>query len=102
MILGYLCSFVGFKELIGYMYPILGYVGFVLIASVLWAWIRHKEDVSVEKRRRRKIISLLHKKQDRKQYYSQKDKDLLMMLDQNSSVKQEDVLHYLKSAQMSE
>lgn len=102
VILGYLCSFVGFKELIGYMYPILGYVGFVLIASVLWAWIRHKEDVSVEKRRRRKIISLLHKKQDRKQYYSQKDKDLLMMLDQNSSVKQEDVLRYLKSAQMSE
>jgi len=33
-------SFVGFVTLVGTVYPIYGYIGFVLIASVILAWLR--------------------------------------------------------------
>jgi len=34
------CSLVGFISLVGEVYPLFGYLGFVLMAAVLLAWVR--------------------------------------------------------------
>lgn len=39
-LIGFALSFAGFTTLVNTVYPIMGYVGFVLLASVTWSWIR--------------------------------------------------------------
>ncbi|MDQ7864674.1 hypothetical protein RCO48_36980 [Peribacillus frigoritolerans] len=41
-ILAFLASFVGFIKLVGTVYPITGYLGFVIIAALIISWIRSK------------------------------------------------------------
>jgi len=55
---GLVCSFGGFKALIGQMYPILGYVGMVLLVVLLIAWIREKKNIIREKNIRRRMLRL--------------------------------------------
>ncbi len=42
-ILAFLSSFVGFITLVGTVYPVMGYLGFVLIAAIIISWIRAKQ-----------------------------------------------------------
>lgn len=60
---GYLCSFGGFKQLIGIMYPILGYMGILLLVILLFGWIRERDKIILEKFLRRKMIRLSLKNQ---------------------------------------
>ncbi len=39
------CSLVGFISLVGEVYPLFGYLGFVLMAAVLLAWVRRSRVV---------------------------------------------------------
>jgi len=39
------CSLVGFISLVGEVYPLFGYLGFVLMAAVLLAWVRRGKAV---------------------------------------------------------
>lgn len=39
---GYALSFLGFKQLVSVMYPILGYIGLIMLVVLLQAWIREK------------------------------------------------------------
>lgn len=41
-ILAFFASFVGFIKLVGTVYPITGYLGFVIIAALIISWIRSK------------------------------------------------------------
>lgn len=41
-ILAFLASFVGFIKLVGTVYPLTGYLGFVIIAALIFSWIRSK------------------------------------------------------------
>ncbi len=61
---GYICSFGGFKQLIGLMYPILGYMGCILLIILLVGWFRERDNIILEKSLRRKMIRLSLKKQD--------------------------------------
>jgi uncharacterized membrane protein YkvI len=36
-------SFVGFVTLVGTVYPVMGYLGFILIAGIVFAWFRRKK-----------------------------------------------------------
>ncbi len=71
---GYLCSFTGFKKLVSIMYPILGYVGIVLLISLSVAWIKEKQNIMHEKSLRKTMIKLLMKKYDDEQEYTKRDK----------------------------
>lgn len=42
-VLAFASSFVGFVTLVGTVYPVMGYLGFVLIASIVYAWYRTKK-----------------------------------------------------------
>ncbi|WP_019241751.1 MULTISPECIES: YkvI family membrane protein [Bacillus] len=41
-LLAFFSSFVGFIKLVGTVYPVMGYLGFVIIAAVILSWIRAK------------------------------------------------------------
>ncbi|MCR4902353.1 MAG: hypothetical protein K6A23_05805 [Butyrivibrio sp.] len=84
VILGYICSFAGFKKLVSIMYPILGYIGILLLVVLLTAWIREKQNINKEKMIRRKMIAVESKKYDDNQEYTAKDKKIFSKLSDES------------------
>ncbi|MCR5772904.1 MAG: hypothetical protein K6G87_16900 [Butyrivibrio sp.] len=77
VIVGYICSFGGFKRLIGLLYPVLGYMGILLLAVLLYAFVRDHKDIMFEKYSRRKMISLSLKRQDPNRKSTKEDKKLM-------------------------
>ncbi|SES05934.1 YkvI family membrane protein [Corynebacterium cystitidis] len=63
-LVGFILSFVGFKELIGFIYPLLGYLGLFLIAVVTVAWLRGRSRLSTEQRLRIQALDLTRRKLD--------------------------------------
>ena len=57
--IGYGLSFFGFKALVSIVYPLIGYVGFILIAALLISWAQSKQKVKWEWKRRRSIFRLM-------------------------------------------
>lgn len=86
VVIGYALSFMGFKELVSIMYPILGYIGFVMLAILTIAWIKEKSNIKGEKFLRRKMIRLITKKYDDNQEYTIKDKEKFHQLGEDSIV----------------
>ncbi|WP_017755156.1 YkvI family membrane protein [Calidifontibacillus oryziterrae] len=43
-ILAFIASFVGFIQLVGTVYPVMGYLGFTIIAAIVVAWIRMQKN----------------------------------------------------------
>lgn len=41
--IAFISSNIGFVNLVGTVYPVMGYLGFVLIAAIVVAWVRHKK-----------------------------------------------------------
>ena len=58
VIIGYICSFFGFKDLISILYPILGYMGLLLLIILIYGWLRDRKDIIMEKFFRRKMLHL--------------------------------------------
>lgn len=73
--LGFVLSFVGFRSLVSYVYPILGYIGLLLIAVMLVAWIRGRVRIYNESARRMRIVDLLQIGHDGA--LSQEERDVL-------------------------
>ena len=61
VLLGFALSFMGFQNLIGWVYPILGYIGLLLITVMLVAWLRGRERISEETSRRKRIFRLVRR-----------------------------------------
>ena len=59
---GYAASFMGFKKLIGMMYPFIGWLGVVLLIILAVGWLRERSAVVREENLRRKLIRLLVRK----------------------------------------
>ncbi|ALC05496.1 hypothetical protein CDES_05295 [Corynebacterium deserti GIMN1.010] len=59
VLVGFVLSFVGFRNLVGYVYPILGYIGLLLIAVMIVAWVRGRVRIYKETERRMRIVDLL-------------------------------------------
>ena len=59
---GYAASFMGFKKLIGIMYPVIGWLGVVLLIILAVGWLRERSAVVREENLRRKLIRLLVRK----------------------------------------
>ena len=101
---GYLCSFGGFKALIGYLYPILGYMGVLLLVLLSVTWIRKKEFIKEEKYLRRHMIRLFLKQVDKAKKLTHRERKILHQLSEASaadaSALREEVKNY--TAQLSE
>lgn len=59
---GFAVSFAGFKSLMQYVYPVLGYMGIVLVAILVVGWMRSLGKIKDEGLRRERIRALLHLK----------------------------------------
>ncbi len=88
---GFVCSFGGFRTLISYMYPILGYVGLVLLAVLVIAWVREKENIAREKNIRRRMIRLSIAKHHDDYEYTERHEKMYEKLSDASVVDNEDI-----------
>ena len=59
---GYAASLMGFKKLIGGMYPIIGWLGVALLVVLAVGWLRERPAVLREENLRRKLIRVLVRK----------------------------------------
>ncbi len=83
---GFALSFLGFKSLIGMMYPILGYLGILMLLVLLFAWIKDKAKIQDEKLRRKQVIQLITKKLDPRKVFTKKDKQKVKNLVEESVI----------------
>ncbi|WP_295354370.1 hypothetical protein [uncultured Succinivibrio sp.] len=95
--IGFVLSFCGFKNLVTFMYPILGYIGMLLLAVLLLTWIKEKKNILTEKRIRKKMINLAVKKYDEDLDYTKKDRELFHSLGEKSVVDTEEIKSEIKS-----
>ena len=68
------------------MYPILGYIGFIMLMVLLIGWIKERSNIRDEKFLRRKMIRLITKKYDDGQEYTKADKEKFQKLGEDSIV----------------
>lgn len=84
------------------MYPILGYIGLVLLLVLLVAWIREKKNIMSEKFIRRKMIGIVHRNIGNKDNVTYKDNVAFNNLGKNSIIDtdqiKEDIIEYAKDA----
>lgn len=59
---GYAVSFFGFKTLMAYVYPVIGYIGMFMVVIMVLAWANYLKEIKDEARRRDRIKSLLRLK----------------------------------------
>lgn len=91
VLVGFALSFVGFKTLIAYMYPMLGYIGLLLIGVVVWAWMSHRGTIRVETGRRSLIMDLSEKHLDENQSLNRREYRILNFLIHKSNLDDREV-----------
>ncbi|MGO3456018.1 YkvI family membrane protein [Corynebacterium casei] len=74
---GYGMSFFGFKTLMNYVYPILGYMGMFMVVVLAFAWFRSLSKIRDESVRRERIKSLLRLKLHPEEKYDEKHDDVI-------------------------
>lgn len=57
-LVGFVISFAGFTDLIGWVYPLIGYIGIFMLIALGISWVRNRERIGAEIRRRRKLAKL--------------------------------------------
>lgn len=58
VLIGFALSFIGFADLVGWVYPVLGYLGLVLGIVMGVAWFRDRENIQDETGRRERLAEL--------------------------------------------
>ena len=71
---GYAASFMGFKKLIGIMYPVIGWLGVGLLIILAVAWLRERSAVLREENLRRKLIRVQVRKHADDLEYTEADR----------------------------
>ena len=71
---GYANSLMGFKKLVGGMYPIIGYLGIALLVVLAIAWLHHRASVIREENLRRKLIRVQVRKHAEDLEYTDADR----------------------------
>lgn len=70
VLVGFGLSFVGFKALVSFVYPILGYLGLVLIAVLTTGWLKRRARISTEARRRLRLRRLATRRLDPRHHFT--------------------------------
>ena len=83
---GYAASFMGFKKLIGIMYPVIGWLGVVLLIILAVGWLRERSAVLREENLRRKLIRVQVRKHADDLEYTEADRAEARTLAQASVV----------------
>lgn len=95
-LVGFVLSFVGFRQLVSYVYPVLGYIGMLLIIVLIWAWVRNFRTMRTEGQRRRRGRELMARKVDPRVRFSKKHDRELTTLAAQSNMNSEEFLESIK------
>lgn len=83
-------SFVGFTELMAIMYPILGYIGMILIVTIIIGWLNDRSDIKKESGVRAKIFKLMMRREDDNQDFTHKHaKEMSNLYDESNTENKE-------------
>lgn len=94
-LIGFVLSFVGFQTLVSVVYPILGYLGLLLIAVVTLAWLREVPRLRKEGDRRR-ALDLTRAKMDPRERFTKNDERELQYITAKSVVDDEELIEALE------
>ena len=87
VVIAFILSFVPFGTLVGMVFPILGYIGIIVIGLLIFTWLRRgRRIVTAESRRRDKIRTLLLRMIDPKAKFSKEDQTQLSREVYNSNL----------------
>lgn len=85
-LLAFALSFGGFKELIATFYPIIGYIGMVMMVILVTAWFKDRQSIKYENYKRLGINHYMRKKVDANEDFSKEDKKRLDKLIDRSNI----------------
>ena len=86
-IIGFILSFVGFKSLVSNIYPILGYLGLLMIAVMVFNWVIKRDKITSESKRRVRARTLVQRKLDPREHFTKKNQKELAKLAAASNMK---------------
>lgn len=90
-LIGFVLSFGGFKKLVSIFYPIIGYVGTLMIVVLVAAWYKERSAIKYESYKRLGISHYMRKKVDDNEEFTKKDKKKLEKLIDRSNVDNEQI-----------
>ena len=89
---GFAISFMGFRQLVAVMYPIIGYLGMLMLVVLVVASYRKKAKIRKEKEIRNHLLSIVEKAYDPNQDLTHQDKKKAEEL-RDASIIDNDILH---------
>lgn len=92
VLVGFALSFIGFRDLVSYVYPVLGYLGLVVIAVLGAGWLRARVTIGTEAQRRERMRGLAIHRLDPRRSFTADDAAELARLSRDSNVA-DDALH---------
>ena len=90
-LIGFVLSFGGFKELVSTFYPIIGYVGILMMIVLVAAWYKERSAIKYESYKRLGISHYMRKKVDDKEDFSKEDEKRLEKLIERSNIDNEQI-----------
>lgn len=91
VLVGFALSFVGFRELVSYVYPALGYLGIGVTAVIAVGWLRLRGRIAEEARRRERMRVLAALCLDPRQPFTEDDVEELRRLTGDSNLSAADL-----------
>ena len=95
-LLGFTLSFMGFKKLMALLYPILGFLGLILIIILIVAWFKERDAIKSENKKRDQMSDLTRKKLDDDEDFGKKDREKLNKLAEASIIENDKIKEAVK------
>ncbi|MEJ4112240.1 hypothetical protein ACGE24_01020 [Corynebacterium kroppenstedtii] len=84
-LVAYVISFLGFRALVSNVYPILGYVGVLLMVVLVYSWATSRRKIVEEGKRRRRLRELVNRKLDpTKRFTSKQKREVRHLIDESN------------------
>ncbi|WIK65044.1 YkvI family membrane protein [Gleimia hominis] len=88
---GFVFSFLGFKSLISWLFPILGYLGVAMVAILVVSWLRSYGEITEEHERRERVRDLIQRKLHPRKRFQRKHRTELTRTIEDSNVENSDL-----------
>lgn len=72
-VVGFGISFFGFEALMTYVYPAIGYAGMVMVAVLVFWWVKHRKTISEEIKRREQMHQLAYQREHPDEEFTKRD-----------------------------
>ncbi|MDO5035244.1 MAG: hypothetical protein Q4E01_07685 [Actinomycetaceae bacterium] len=90
-LVGFAISFVGFTTFVNYLYPVIGYMGMLLILLLVVNWFRSRHEIHEESQRRQTIRTMLRHLLRRDKKFTDTHADKLAEAIEESHIENEDL-----------